>query len=100
MPTPRSAIAAGTYNGRIIIPGGEVQDSRFLGAFKAVEAYDTATNTWQILPSMPHPRHGLAVGVVGNRLYTVSGDGQSAGNGITESDVNYNEALKLDEVIK
>jgi hypothetical protein len=30
----------------------------------------------------------------------VSGDGQSAGNGITESDVNYNEALKLDEVIK
>jgi len=78
MPTPRSAIAAGVYNGRIIIPGGEVQDSRFLGAFKAVEAFDTATNTWQILPSMPHPRHGLAVGVVGTRLYTVSGDGQSA----------------------
>ena len=42
----------------------------------------------------------VAVGVVGNRLYAVSGDGQSAGNGITESDVNYNEALKLDEVIK
>jgi hypothetical protein len=49
---------------------------------------------------MPHQRHGLAVGVVDNRLYTVSGDGQSAGNGIAESDVNYNEALKLDEVLK
>ena len=100
MPTARSAIAAGVYNGHIIVPGGEVQDSRFLGAFKAVESYDPATNTWQILPPMPHQRHGLAVGVVGNRLYTVSGDAQSAGNGITESDVNFNEALKLDEVIK
>jgi N-acetylneuraminic acid mutarotase len=100
MPTPRSAIAAGVYNNWIIVPGGEVQDARFLGAFKAVEAYDTAHNTWQILPSMPHQRHGLAVGVVGNRLYAVSGDAQSAGNGIADSDVNFNEALKLEEVLK
>ena len=100
MPTPRSAIAAGVYGNWIVIPGGEVQDSRFLGAFKAVEAYNTANNTWQILPSMPHQRHGLAVGVVGNRLYAVSGDAQSAGNGIKDSDVDFNEALKLDEVLK
>jgi N-acetylneuraminic acid mutarotase len=100
MPTARSAIAAGVYGNYIIVPGGEVQDGRFLGAFKAVEAYDTAHNTWQILPSMPHQRHGLAVGVVGNRLYAVSGDAQSAGNGIKDSDVDFNEALKLDEVLK
>jgi N-acetylneuraminic acid mutarotase len=100
MPTPRSAIAAGVYGNWIVVPGGEVQDSRFLGAFKAVEAYNTANGTWQILPSMPHQRHGLAVGVVGNRLYAVSGDAQSAGNGIADSDVNFNEALKLDEVLK
>jgi len=49
---------------------------------------------------MPHQRHGLAVGVVGNRLYAVSGDAQSAGNGIKDSDVDFNEALKLDEVLK
>jgi N-acetylneuraminic acid mutarotase len=100
MPTPRSAIAAGVYKDYIIVPGGEMQNWQFLAAFKAVEAYNTKTNTWQILPSMPHQRHGLAVGVVGDRLYTVSGDAQSAGNGIAESDVNYNEALKLDEVLK
>jgi N-acetylneuraminic acid mutarotase len=100
MPTPRSAIAAGVYNNYIVVPGGEGQNWQFLAAFKAVEAYNTATNTWNILPSMPHQRHGLAVGVVGTRLYAVSGDGQSAGNGIVESDVNYNEALKLDEVLK
>jgi N-acetylneuraminic acid mutarotase len=100
MPTPRSAIAAGVYNNWIIVPGGEMQNAQFLAAFKAVEAYDTAHNTWQILPSMPHQRHGLAVGVVDKRLYAVSGDGQSAGNGMAETDVNYNEALKLDEVLK
>jgi N-acetylneuraminic acid mutarotase len=100
MPTPRSAIGAGVYNGRILVPGGEVQDRRLLAAFKAVEAYDPALNRWQILPSMPHQRHGLAVGVIGDRLYTVSGDGQSAGNGIAHSDVPFNEALQLDLVIK
>jgi N-acetylneuraminic acid mutarotase len=100
MPTPRSAIGAGAYKDWIIVPGGEGQNWQALSAFKAVEAYNTATNTWQILPSMPHQRHGLAVGVVDNRLYAVSGDGQSAGNGIAESDVNFNEALKLDEVLK
>jgi N-acetylneuraminic acid mutarotase len=100
MPTARSAIGAGVYGNYVIIPGGEMQSSSFLAAFKEVEAYNTATNTWQVLPSMPHQRHGLAVGVVGNRLYAVSGDGQSAGNGIADSDVPYNEALKLDEVLK
>jgi N-acetylneuraminic acid mutarotase len=100
MPTPRSAIAAGTFGNYIIVPGGEGQNWQFLAAFKAVEAYNTANNTWQILPSMPHQRHGLAVGVAGNRLYAVSGDGQSAGNGIKDSDVDFNEALELDKVLK
>ncbi|HXW25516.1 MAG TPA: kelch repeat-containing protein [Xanthobacteraceae bacterium] len=100
MPTPRSAIGGGVYNGRILVPGGEFQDRRLLAAFKAVEIYDPALNRWQILPSMPHPRHGLAVGVIGDRLYTVSGDGQSAGNGIAHSAVPFNEALQLDLVVK
>jgi N-acetylneuraminic acid mutarotase len=100
MPTPRSAIGAAVYNGRILVPGGEVQDRRYLAAFKAVEVYDPAVNRWQILPSMPHSRHGLAIGVIGDRLYTVSGDGQSAGNGIEHSAVSFNEALQLDLVVK
>lgn len=54
--------------------------------------YDPAINRWQIMPSMPHARHGLGVGVIDDRLYAVSGDGQSAGSGIAESDVGFNEA--------
>jgi N-acetylneuraminic acid mutarotase len=100
MPTARSAIGAGVYNNQILVAGGEGQDQRFLAAFKAVEAYDPALNRWQILPSMPRPRHGLAVGAIGNRLYTVSGDGQSAGNGIEHSAVPFNEVLQVDLVLK
>jgi len=100
MPTARSAIGAGVYNNQILVAGGEGQDQRFLAAFKAVEAYDPVLNRWQVLPSMPHPRHGLAVGAVGNRLYTVSGDGQSAGSGIDHSAVAFNEILQVDLVLK
>src|SRR5215471_7971346 len=77
MPTRRSAIGNGVYNGKIVAVGGEFQDRTQFSAYKAAEVYDPALNTWNILPSMPHPRHGVAVGVVGNRLYAVSGDGQS-----------------------
>ena len=100
MPTARSAIGAGVYNNYILVAGGEGQDQRLLAAFKAVEAYDTALNRWQVLPSMPRPRHGLAVGAIGNRLYTVSGDGQSAASGIEHSAVPYNEILQVDLVLK
>jgi len=101
MPTARSAVGAGVYDNRwILVPGGEGQDQRFLAAFKAVEAFDPTLNRWQILPSMPHPRHGLAVGAIGNRFYTVSGDGQSASSGIEHSAVTFNEILATDLVLK
>ena len=98
MPTARSAMGAVAYNGKIIVPGGEGQDRRFLAAYRAVEIYDPAVNRWQMLPSMPRQRHGLAIGVIGDRLYAVSGDAQSAGNGLEHSAVATNEALQLDLV--
>ena len=100
MPTARSAIGAAVYNGHILVAGGEGQDQRFLAAFKATESYDPSINRWEVLPSMPHARHGLAIGVVGSRFYTVSGDAQSAGNGIAHSSVPFNEVLQLDLVVK
>jgi N-acetylneuraminic acid mutarotase len=82
MPSARSATAAGVYGGRIYVSGGEGQDYRMMFTFRALEAYDPATNTWATLPSMPVSRHGLAGAVVGNRLHMVSGDVQSAGTGV------------------
>jgi N-acetylneuraminic acid mutarotase len=79
MPTPRSAVAWGVHGGRIYVAGGEAQAPQFMAAFRALEAYEPATNRWIPLPPMSIPRHGLAAAVIGNRLHLVSGDVQSAG---------------------
>jgi N-acetylneuraminic acid mutarotase len=79
MPTQRSGGAWAVYNGRIYVADGEHQDGRLMAAFRTLEAYDPASNTWEELPMMPMPRHGLAGAVVGDYLYLASGDIQSAG---------------------
>jgi N-acetylneuraminic acid mutarotase len=105
MPTARSGTGVGVYNGKIIVAGGESQDNNLLATYKSVEAYDPAVNRWQILPPMRQPRHGLAVGVIGNRLYAVSGyevsGGAQAGHGGMErAAVAATEVLQLDLVSK
>jgi N-acetylneuraminic acid mutarotase len=85
MPTARSALAAGVYDGRIYVAGGEFQDPHMMATFKVVEAYDPASDSWVEMPPMPVSRHGLAGGVIGNRLYLVGGDVQSSGTGISVS---------------
>src|SRR5580692_4135771 len=85
MPTARSAIASGAINGRIYVAGGEFQDPHMMATFRAVEAYDPATDSWSIMPSMPVSRHGLAAGMIGNRFILVGGDIQSSGTGIMAS---------------
>ncbi len=82
MPTARSAIASGTFAGKIYVTGGEGQTGQYMMTFRALEAYDPAANRWTVLPNMPVSRHGLAGAVVGNRLHMVSGDVQSAGTGV------------------
>jgi N-acetylneuraminic acid mutarotase len=79
MPTARSGGASGTDGRRIFVAGGEVTTTELVGAFRAVEAYDPATNSWTTLPSMMMPRHGVAGAVIGNRFHLVSGMIQSAG---------------------
>jgi N-acetylneuraminic acid mutarotase len=79
MPTARSGGASGTDGRRIYVAGGEVTTTELVGAFRAVEAYDPATNSWMTFPSMPMPRHGVAGAVIGNRFHLVSGMIQSAG---------------------
>jgi hypothetical protein len=73
MPTARSGGGWGTDGRRIYVAGGEVATSQLVGAFRAVEAYEPATDTWTALPSMPMPRHGVAGAVIGNRFHLVSG---------------------------
>jgi N-acetylneuraminic acid mutarotase len=79
MPTARSGGGWATYNGKIYVAGGEIQTRQLVGAFRALEAYDPATNSWSILQSMPIPRHGVATAVVDGKIHFVSGHVTSGG---------------------
>ena len=73
MPHGRSAVACGTYNGKIYVAGGEVQSTESMAVYRALEAYDAATNTWAILPSMPVGRHGLSGAFLDNGFHLMTG---------------------------
>ena len=79
MPTARSGGGWTTYNGKIYVAGGEIQTRQMLGAFRALEAYDPSTNSWEILQSLPVPRHGVATAVVDGKIHFVSGKITSGG---------------------
>ena len=79
MPTPRSGGGWATYNGRIYVSGGELQNDRLHASFRALEAYEPATNRWIVLPSMPSALHGNAAAFIGNRFHTVSGKPEGGG---------------------
>ena len=89
MPTARSAAGSAVWSNRIYVAGGEGRDRQGLTVFGAVEAYDPAANQWKAMPPMPTPRRAMAVGVIGDRLYTISGGG---------ADAMSNQALQLDLV--
>ena len=56
-----------------------ITNRQLSAAFRALEAYDPATNTWEIMPTMPSARHGVAAGFIGNRLHLVSGKQEGGG---------------------
>jgi N-acetylneuraminic acid mutarotase len=53
MSTQRASMVGAVHDGRIYIVGGEIQTSQVSSTFRAVEAYDPATNQWFVLPPAP-----------------------------------------------
>lgn len=79
MPLPSHHVAVAELNGKIYVMGGEVRNHIMSGTYRALEAYDAATNTWSTLRPMVYARHGSAADFIGNRFHVVSGNVQSAG---------------------
>jgi len=97
MLNPRSAGAWGTYKDKIYVAGGEERSSGpWQRTFRAVEAYDPATNRWSILPDMTFPRHGLAGDIVNGKFHLVSGDVASGGGPGTHIDSDVHEVLDIE----
>jgi N-acetylneuraminic acid mutarotase len=95
MPTTRSGMGWATYKGKIYVAGGQVYDAQVFAAIRAVEAYDPATNTWSILPTMLTARHGVNVAAIGNRLYVIGGHIQAAGTGGEAANSDANEVYEF-----
>lgn len=83
MPTARGGVACGVVGERIIVVGGEGNPANAAGLFANVEAYAPASDTWEVLPAMPTPRHGMGAAGAGGRLY-VPGGGRREGFAATE----------------
>jgi N-acetylneuraminic acid mutarotase len=90
MPTPRSGIGVAVLNGRMHVLGGEAYLNDLVGTYRTHEAFDPKSNSWQRLPPMPTPRHGLAVAEIAGKMYAVSGSNVAGGGGPHEG-VNVNE---------
>lgn len=74
MPTPRGGVAAAVLNGRIFVLGGEGNRAEgSAGVFPEVEAYDPASDTWEVLEPMALPRHGMGAAALGGRIYVPGG---------------------------
>jgi N-acetylneuraminic acid mutarotase len=97
MPTARSGTAYGTYGGKIYVAGGEFLNAQIVGAFRDLEAYDPATDTWAILAPLALPRNAPAGAVLGNRFYLVSGQMQSASIGMEALSSTATDALEFTE---
>ncbi len=80
MPTNRSGTGGAPYNGKIYVAGGEYQSDVMMAAFRVLEAYDPATNSWNTsLPRMLVPRHGFVGILMNNEFHVLGGGFQSAG---------------------
>jgi N-acetylneuraminic acid mutarotase len=91
MPTARGGIGGATANGLLFVFGGEGNRASPLGIFDQVEAYDPSTDSWQQLPPMSVPRHGITAAALGNRIY-IPGGATVEGFGVVAT----NQVLQLD----
>lgn len=70
MPDPRTEVAGGAWDGRIVVVGGLTADG---GASDRADLYDPATNAWTPLPDLPRGVHHAAVVEFAGRAWVVGG---------------------------
>jgi N-acetylneuraminic acid mutarotase len=71
--TARGGVSGAVLDGRLILFGGEGNASDPTGVFPQVEAYDPEADTWEALPSMVSPRHGLGAAALDGAIYLPGG---------------------------
>ncbi|KAJ7908952.1 hypothetical protein B0H13DRAFT_2015334 [Mycena leptocephala] len=82
MPTARGGLSTAVIGDRIYTFGGE-GDVNLVpnGVYDNVEVYCAGEDRWEVLPPMPHPRHGTNAASIGDRIY-IPGGGNVTGAGL------------------
>lgn len=83
IPTQRAGTFVFSWNGEVMIGGGE--SSAHEHAHWEVEAYNTQSATWRDWPRLLRGRHGSGFATVGDYVYTISGAGNRGGGPELES---------------
>lgn len=71
LPTPRAAPGVAVFNNELLVMGGEGE--KHGPAYKIVEAYNPATDTWSNKADMHYPRHGTQAILSGDGVYIAAG---------------------------
>ncbi|SFR48349.1 PKD repeat-containing protein [Robiginitalea myxolifaciens] len=78
LPTPRGGSTTVSFQGQLIVIGGEVQNQLVYGvntsdALPITEAYDPVAGSWTRLPDMNFERHGTQAIVSGEGVFILAG---------------------------
>ena len=77
LPTPRAASATVSFNGKVVVIGGEGNGQAYVNT----DELDVNTNTWSSLSDLNYPRHGTQGIVSGDGIWISSGSpNQGGGN--------------------
>ncbi len=68
----RAAVGAVSYDGKLYLVGGVIPgpEQRRVAWF---DEYDPVTDTWRVLPNLPHPRDHVSAAVIDDTLYIATG---------------------------
>ncbi|MDF7809193.1 kelch repeat-containing protein [Pontiellaceae bacterium B12219] len=91
LPTPRAGNSTAAIGNDIVVAGGESMARK--EAHSEVEAWDTEKEKWHDYPSLQQGRHGTALILHENCIYTCSGSGGRGGG----PELTTTERLKLDD---
>ncbi|PLB51286.1 galactose oxidase [Aspergillus steynii IBT 23096] len=87
MSVPRGGLCSAAVGDRLYTLGGEGNPRTETEVFDQAEAFDVVSERWELLHSVPVPRHGTQAAASGGRVYIPGGGLQQDGKNVTMNGV-------------
>lgn len=92
MPTRRHSMASVVFDNKIWVIGGRQDGGKSSGA---VEVFDPAENTWQVLAELPVPRGGLVAATINSEVHVIGGESLEGKQKVLDDHFKYDENLNV-----